>query len=165
MKQITLTLTKTNWWNQINDDPNISDLSKSKLLSALGSFTTPSTPPALTASLKKGEFEKIVSEFKEITLDMKEMFLVCEVHPEVSRIRITDKMSPNWNESIWIPGEECDEGFPKSEESIYLIRTRNNDIYYAKVDKSNQKKEGTKWQTLEGKIISPKIVTGWFKLC
>ncbi|MEI6039848.1 MAG: hypothetical protein WCP93_00675 [Candidatus Berkelbacteria bacterium] len=164
-KKVSLTLTK-NWWHEINNNENITNLSKSKLISAINSFTSYNEPPTLTAELKKDEFEKIMSEISDVTFSGKPLFIVCENHENVSRIRITDEKSPNWDESIWIPGNDCNEGLPKpSEKSIYLIRTRHNNIYYAKVRKTNDKKEDDKWITLEGKVINPKIVTGWFHLC
>lgn len=168
MSRIALSLTKENWWHEINDHPTLSDLTKARLTSALTSFLTYSKPPVQTAEVSPSDFTKITEEVTEITYKGKPLFITAESWPNLLRIRVTNEKSPNWGKrNKVLPTEDLNEGWPRHPvNSIYLIQTWRNEYYYATVDLSQQyMADGQNWQTLRGETFYEYSVLAWIKIC
>jgi hypothetical protein len=169
MKKITLTLTKEKWWDEIKSHTDLSPLAKAKLPAAVHNFLRFMSPPKQTPVISQADFQKLQNEIEEIFLDNKPMFLVCETKLDYLILRLTNEKSPGWDEKIFVPGKEYDEGIPipklnlsaPKEDRIYLIRTIDNSEHYIPYIPS----VGTGICTITGSVINKKKITGWFRVC
>lgn len=168
MKDRTLTLSRENWWLELDGAEDIPQDARRYLLSAVDARLTETLSP----DISEKDFAALIKEVGTVKIDDKEFFVVRMQCDGFFRLRLAAEKSPHWDEYYDKRGPfrsrdgEFNEGFPQFGMNAWCeIITWEGDHLLAHVDYSQQyEADGLSWLARGGRTYNKQNVVAWYRL-